>query len=85
LEQKICSLFVESAIIGTLLSILFPFFVLSVRGERDSDWSNWKAILFSIAVGCPVSILYAAIFRKSLLGERSASAGPLTDDHSLLL
>jgi hypothetical protein len=33
-------------------------------------------MLFSIAVGCPVFILYAAFFHNSLLGSSPHSSGP---------
>ena len=70
-------LLAESAIIGTLLSAFFPLFLLLMRWGPTADWFEWKAILFSLAVGCPVSILYAAVFHKSLLGSSSASEAQL--------
>jgi len=66
-------LLAESAVIGALLSALFPLGLLAVGWGPVRDWLNWRAILFCIAVGCPVSILYAAIFRRSLLDEGPAS------------
>lgn len=60
----------ESALVGALLSTCFPLFMLIVMGGRLlplGGWVNWRIILFSIAVGSPVSILYADVFHHSLL------------------
>jgi len=54
---------VESAVVGALLSALFPQFGLVMRWGT-TDWLDRKSIIFCVAVGCPVSVLYAAIFRK---------------------
>ena len=72
-------LLAESAVIGTLLSTLFPLFLLVVRWGPVGDWLDGKAVLFCVAVGCPVSILYAAIFRKSLLVATPAPSGRTAD------
>jgi hypothetical protein len=71
-------LLAESAVTGTLLSAFFPLFLLLMRWGPTEDWLKWKGMLFSIAVGCPVSILYAAFFHKSLLGSNSAPEAQLT-------
>jgi hypothetical protein len=63
-------LLVESAVMGARLSVLFPLCLRALGW--GSDWLNVKAFLFCVAVGCPVSILYAALFRKSILAERPA-------------
>jgi len=63
-------LFAESAFVGALLSTCFPLFMLIVMGGRFlplGGWVNWRIILFSIAVGSPVSILYAGVFHHSRL------------------
>jgi hypothetical protein len=79
-------LLAEASVIGALLGTLFPLFVLAVGAEPRGSWLDWKNVLFSVAVGCSVSILYAAIFSKSLLGERSAPSGLIADtNHSQLL
>jgi len=70
-------LLVESAVIGALLSALFPLFHLVMRWGPTGDWLDRKAILFCVAVGCPVSIFYAAIFRMPLLGDISTRSGVL--------
>jgi hypothetical protein len=45
----------------------------------NGDWLNGKAVLFSVAVGLPcIFKLYAAIFRRSLLGARPAPSGLMT-------
>jgi hypothetical protein len=61
-------LLAESAVIGALLSALFPLFYLAMGWGRP-DWQEGRAILFCMAVGCPTSILYAGIFGESLLNE----------------
>lgn len=68
----------ESAVVGSVLSACFPLFLLPTRRVPVADLVNWKVILFSVAVGCPVFILYAVFFHKSLLGSGSSSPGPTT-------
>ena len=64
----------EAAVIGTLLSTLFPLFPFVMGFGLVGYGIDWKAIPFSVAVGCPVALLYTAIFRKSFLIERQAPA-----------
>lgn len=64
----------ESAVVGSVLSACFPLFLLPARRVPVADLVNWKIILFSVAVGCPVFILYTVLFHNSLLGSRSPSS-----------
>jgi len=71
----------ESGLVGALLSTCFPLFMLIVMGERLlplGGWVNWKIILFSVAVGSPVSILYASVFHRSLLASGSPASCPVS-------
>ena len=67
-------LIAESAVIGALLSTCFPLFFQLMQWEPGEDWVHWISwtmVMFSIAAGCPVPILYAAFFHNSLLGSTS--------------
>ena len=73
-------LLVEAAVVGTLLSTLFPLFSFVMGFGTVGNGIDWKAISFSVAVGCPVSLLCAAIFRASFLGERPDPASSRSAD-----
>jgi hypothetical protein len=58
-----------SVILGTLLSLTFPFIAVYLLGfgSRFEPGINWGAFQFAAGVGVPVSLLYAVLFRKALL------------------
>jgi hypothetical protein len=65
----------ECGIIGVLYSLCFSLF-LRLLGWGPEEWTNLKGILFSVSVGCPVSILYAILYRRDLLRRSSSSPAP---------
>ena len=65
----------ECGIIGVLFSLCFSLF-LRLLGWGPEEWTNLKGILFSVSVGCPVSILYAILYRRDLLRRSSSSPAP---------
>ena len=54
-------LIAESAVIGALFSTCFPLALMLREGR-----AYWGLILFSIALYCSVSILYAAVLHHRL-------------------
>jgi hypothetical protein len=62
----------ECGIIGVLFSLCFSLF-LRLLGWGPEEWTNLKGILFIVSVGCPVSILYAILYRRDLLRRSSSS------------
>ena len=56
----------ECGIIGVLFSLCFSLF-LRLLAWGPVEWTNLKGILFIVSVGCPVSILYAILYRRHLL------------------
>ena len=65
----------ECGIIGVLFSLCFSLF-LRLLGWGPVEWTNLKGILFTVSVGCPVSILYAILYRMDLLRRSSSSPAP---------
>jgi len=65
----------ECGMIGVLFSLCFSLF-LRLLGWGPEEWTNLKGILFSISVGCPVSILYAILYRRDFLRRSSPSPAP---------
>ena len=65
----------ECGIIGVLYSLCFSLF-LRLLGWGPKEWTNLKGILFIVSVGCPVSILYAILYRRDLLRQSSSSPAP---------
>ena len=65
----------ECGIIGVLFSLCFSLF-LRLLGWGPVEWTNLKGVLFCVSVGCPVSILYAILYRKDLLRRSSSSPAP---------
>jgi hypothetical protein len=65
----------ECGIIGVLFSLCFSLF-LRLLGWGPEGWTNLTGILFIVSVGCPVSILYAILYRGSLLRQSSSSPAP---------
>ena len=59
-----------SVILGTLLSLTFPFIAVVILGfqSRFDALTNWSWFLFAAGVGVPVSFSYAILFRRTLLG-----------------
>jgi len=70
----------ECGIIGVLFSLCFSLF-LRLLGWGPVEWTNLKGILFSVSVGCPVSILYAILYRRDLLRRSSFSPAPTNSAH----
>ena len=65
----------ECGIIGVLFSLCFSLF-LRLLGWGPVEWTNLKGILFTVSVGCPVSILYAILYRRDLLRRSTFSPAP---------
>jgi hypothetical protein len=60
----------ECGIIGVLFSLCFSLF-LRLLGWGPEAWTNLNGILFIVSVGCPVSILYAILYRRGLRSSSS--------------
>lgn len=67
-------LLAEAAALGLLLSAGFPLFHKLMRWEPAGDFQDWRSLAFGAAVGVPVAVLYAAVFRRSLAPQLWASA-----------
>lgn len=65
----------ECGIIGVLFSLCFSLFI-RLLGWGPVEWTNLKGVLFCVSVGCPVSILYAILYRKDLLRRGSSAPAP---------
>jgi hypothetical protein len=81
-------MFAEAGALGVVFSLFGPA-LISLIGLGDwptlRDWSTPLGFRFCLAVGVPVSILYAAYFRSSMLSTASSSipAGA-KEDHTTL-
>ena len=65
----------ECGSIGVLFSLCFSLFLRLLEWGPEG-WTNWKGTLFIVSVGCPVSLLYAIVYRKGLLRRTSSSPAP---------
>jgi hypothetical protein len=65
----------ECGMIGVLFSLCFSLF-FRLLGSGPVEWINLKGTLFIVSVGCPVSILYAILYRRDLLRRSSSSPAP---------
>jgi hypothetical protein len=61
-------LFVESAFVGIVLSLIFPFFhwAMAWSGDRSNVTFNIKEIMLSISVGLPCAVLFVLFFGRLL-------------------
>jgi len=58
----------ECVAVGVLLSLCFPLFLRWMNWGPVQDWASLRGILFCVGVGCTVSLLYAAVYRRDFLG-----------------
>jgi len=71
----------ECGIVGVLFSLCFSLFLRLLGWGPVEEWTNLKGILFSVSVGCPVSILYAILYRRDLLRRSSSPPAPTNQAH----
>jgi hypothetical protein len=67
--RSLIHIVIESAALGTLLSLLFPVFHWALRLGPEGAGLEAKGFIFSVGVGCPTAILLALYCGPMLLAH----------------